>query len=37
MLFDIITIKFLLKYFTRPMHFFGQLGLAGVGCRAARS
>ena len=30
-LFDIITIKFLLKYFTRPMHFFGQLGLAGVG------
>lgn len=30
-LFDIITIKFLLKYFTRPMHFFGQFGLAGVG------
>ena len=30
-LFDIITIKFLLKYFTRPMHFFGQLGLLGVG------
>lgn len=29
-LFDIITIKFLLKYFTRPMHFFGMLGLAGV-------
>src|SRR3954451_19585002 len=29
--FDIITIKFLLKYFTRPMHFFGMLGLAGVG------
>src|SRR4051794_35417759 len=28
--FDIITIKFLLKYFTRPMHFFGMLGLAGV-------
>src|SRR5947199_1446722 len=24
-LFDIITIKFLLKYFTRPMHFFGRL------------
>ena len=22
-LFDILTIKFLLKYFTRPMHFFG--------------
>jgi len=29
--FDIITIKFLLKYFTRPMHFFGMLGLGGVG------
>src|SRR5215831_9652350 len=26
-LFDILTIKFLLKYFTRPMHFFGALGL----------
>ncbi len=26
-LFDILTIKFLLKYFTRPMHFFGRLGL----------
>jgi glycosyltransferase involved in cell wall biosynthesis len=33
-LFDILTIKFLLKYFTRPMHFFGALGLAGtsLGC-----
>ncbi len=29
--FDIITIKFLLKYFTRPMHFFGMLGLTGLG------
>jgi glycosyltransferase involved in cell wall biosynthesis len=28
-LFDILTIKFLLKYMTRPMHFFGQLGLLG--------
>jgi glycosyltransferase involved in cell wall biosynthesis len=28
-LFDILTIKFLLKYFTRPMHFFGRLGLTG--------
>jgi len=28
-LFDILTIKFLLKYFTRPMHLFGRLGLAG--------
>lgn len=34
-LFDIITIKFLLKYFTRPMHFFGQLGLVGVGLGGA--
>jgi len=30
-LFDIVTIKFLLKYFTRPMHFFGVLGLIGTG------
>lgn len=29
-LFDILTIKFLLKYFTRPMHFFGTLGLLGT-------
>jgi glycosyltransferase involved in cell wall biosynthesis len=29
-LFDILTIKFLLKYFTRPMHFFGRIGLAGL-------
>jgi glycosyltransferase involved in cell wall biosynthesis len=30
-MFDILTIKFLLKYFTRPMHFFGALGLVGCG------
>ncbi len=29
-MFDILTIKFLLKYFTRPMHFFGVLGLSGT-------
>src|SRR5690349_22098939 len=29
-LFDILTIKFLLKYMTRPMHFFGSVGLAGT-------
>lgn len=29
-LFDILTIKFLLSYFTRPMHFFGKLGMAGT-------
>ncbi|MBI3666015.1 MAG: glycosyltransferase family 2 protein [Acidobacteria bacterium] len=26
-LFDILTVRFLLKYFTRPMHFFGSMGL----------
>ncbi len=29
-LYDIVTIKFLLTYFTRPMHFFGMLGLGGT-------
>ncbi len=29
-LFDILTIKFLLSYFTRPMHFFGRVGLLGT-------
>ena len=29
-LFDILTIKFLLSYFTRPMHFFGRIGLLGT-------
>src|SRR5450755_5008588 len=27
-LFDILTVKFLLKSFTRPIHFFGSIGLA---------
>jgi len=27
-LFDILTIRFLVKYLTRPMHFFGSIGLA---------
>lgn len=31
-LFDIITIRFLLRYFTRPMHFFGSFGLIGTLC-----
>jgi glycosyltransferase involved in cell wall biosynthesis len=30
-LFDILTIKFLLRYLTRPMHFFGKWGLIGAG------
>ncbi|HUA60877.1 MAG TPA: glycosyltransferase family 2 protein [Verrucomicrobiae bacterium] len=34
-MFDIVTIKFLLKYFTRPMHFFGLLGLLGTGTGGA--
>ncbi len=28
--FDLITIRFLLKYVTRPMHFFGPMGLLGI-------
>jgi glycosyltransferase involved in cell wall biosynthesis len=28
--FDLLTIRFLLKYMTRPLHFFGGLGLMGV-------
>jgi hypothetical protein len=34
-LFDILTIRFLLKYFTRPMRFFGAIGLAGTASGAA--
>lgn len=30
-MFDIFTIWFLLKYFTRPMHFFGKWGLVAAG------
>ncbi len=30
-MFDIFTIWFLLKYFTRPMHFFGKWGLVFAG------
>lgn len=29
--FDIVTISFLSRYLTRPMHFFGKWGLAGIG------
>lgn len=28
--FDLITIRFLLRYMARPLHFFGPAGLAGV-------
>jgi glycosyltransferase involved in cell wall biosynthesis len=27
-MFDLITLRFLLRYLTRPMHFFGSIGLA---------
>jgi glycosyltransferase involved in cell wall biosynthesis len=30
-LFDLITVRFLLRYMTRPLHFFGPAGLVGVG------
>ena len=34
-LFDILTIRFLLTYFTRPMHFFGKLGFMGTAAGGA--
>ena len=30
--FDLLTIPFLLRYTTRPMHFFGKLGFIGFFC-----
>ncbi|HKS80725.1 MAG TPA: glycosyltransferase family 2 protein [Candidatus Acidoferrales bacterium] len=33
--FDIITIRFLLRYMTRPLHFFGPPGLLGIFSGAA--
>ncbi|MBV8832111.1 MAG: glycosyltransferase family 2 protein [Acidobacteriaceae bacterium] len=33
--FDILTIGFLLRYLTRPMHFFGKWGLGGVALGSA--
>ena len=32
---DLITVRFLLKYVTRPLHLFGPLGFASVGAGAA--
>jgi len=34
-LFDIITIRFLMRYMTRPLHFFGPPGLMGIFVGAA--
>ena len=28
--FDLITIRFLLRYLSRPLHFFGKMGMAGI-------
>src|SRR3954452_469001 len=28
--FDLITIRFLLRYLSRPLHFFGTVGVAGI-------
>ena len=35
--FDLMTIRFLLKYMSRPMHFFGSLGATGMFCGMALS
>ena len=29
-MFDLLTIRFLLKYMTRPLHFFGSIGALGI-------
>ena len=34
-LFDLLTIRFLLKYMTRPLHFFGTVGALGMLCGTA--
>ena len=36
-LFDLLTIRFLLKYMSRPMHFFGGLGVLGMGAGSVLS
>ena len=33
--FDLITIRFLLKYLSRPLHFFGTIGLLSMGLGSA--
>jgi len=34
-MFDILTIPFMLRYVSRPMHFFGSIGLMGIGLGGA--
>jgi glycosyltransferase involved in cell wall biosynthesis len=33
--FDLITIRFLLRYLTRPLHFFGSVGMLGIATGSA--
>ncbi len=33
--FDLLTIRFLLRYMTRPLHFFGGLGMLALTCGSA--
>jgi glycosyltransferase involved in cell wall biosynthesis len=35
--FDLLTIRFLLRYMTRPLHFFGLIGTLGIGAGGALS
>ena len=34
-MFDLLTIRFLLRYMSRPLHFFGRLGLINMGAGSA--
>jgi hypothetical protein len=34
-MFDLLTIRFLLRYMSRPLHFFGRLGLINMSAGAA--
>src|SRR6516164_2229072 len=34
-MFDLLTIRFLLRYMSRPLHFFGRLGLINMGAVSA--
>src|ERR1035437_2497597 len=33
--FDLMTIRFLLRYMSRPLHFFGRLGVTNMGLGSA--
>jgi 2-polyprenyl-6-methoxyphenol hydroxylase-like FAD-dependent oxidoreductase len=34
-MFDLLTIRFLLRYMSRPLHFFGRLGLINMSAGSA--